>query len=128
MSSTRFSKMFTGVGLAATLAVALATPVSAAPLSADLGLAKAVPAPTEQVRCNGCWVAGGVAAGVLAGAAIAGAARGPYYGDPYYAAPPVVYAPPPAVVYAPPPPRAYAYGKCWVQTGPYQGQGYYGRC
>lgn len=124
MSSAHFSKMFTGVGLAATLAVALATPVSAASLGADLGLAKAVPAQTEQVRCRGCWVAGGVAAGVLAGAAIAGAARGPYY-DPYYAAPPVVYAAPP-VVYAPP---RYAYGpRCWVQTGPYRGQGYYTRC
>ena len=128
MSSTRFSKMFTGVGLAATLGAALATPVSAAPLGADLGLAKAVPAQTEQVRCNGCWVAGGVAAGVLAGAAIAGAARGPYYRDPYYYdEPPVVYAPAPQVYYAPAP--RYAYGaRCWVQTGPYRGQGYYSRC
>lgn len=125
MSSTRFSMMFTGVGLAATAAMALATPVSAAPLGADLGLAKSVPAQTEQVYCRGCWVAGGVAAGVVAGAAIAGAARGPYYGGPYYAAPPVVYAPPPPVYYAP----RYAYGqRCWVQTGPYRGQGYFTRC
>jgi hypothetical protein len=128
MSSTRFSKMFTGVGLAATLAASLATPVSAAPLVADLGLAKSVPATTEQVRCDGCWVAGGVAAGVLAGAAIAGAARGPYYRDQYYYdEPPVVYAPAPRVYYAPAP--RYAYGsRCWVQSGPYRGQGYYTRC
>lgn len=113
---------------AGAFAAALVTPAAAAPFGpAGLGLGTATSAPVEQVRCNGCWVAGGVAAGVLAGAAIANAARGPYYAEPYYAAPPVVYAPPPPVVYAPAP-RPYAYGKCWVQTGPYAGQGYYGRC
>lgn len=120
MMASRIAKTAAGFGFAATLAVSFVTSASAAPLgAANLGLAASVPAQTEQVRCYGCWVAGGVAAGVIAGAAVAGA-RNRYYGPP-----PVVYGPP--VVYAPAP-RAYAYGKCWVQTGPYQGQGYYGRC
>ena len=136
MMNSRITKTLTGLGFAATLAATLATPVSAAPFSAtSIGLASGAPPQVEQVGCRGCWVAGGVAAGVLAGAAIAGAASRPYYRDQYYYdEPPVVYAPAPRVYYAPPQPRyyaaprAFAYGKCWVQTGPYQGQGYYGRC
>ncbi len=128
MSSTRFSKMFTGVGLAATLAASLATPVSAAPLGADLGLAKSVPAADRAGALQwllGCWRCCRRRAG-RCGHRRCGPR--PYYRDPYYYdAPPVVYAPAPQVYYAPAP--RYAYGaRCWVQSGPYRGQGYYTRC
>ncbi|MCC6948275.1 MAG: hypothetical protein IT539_10960 [Bradyrhizobiaceae bacterium] len=55
-----------------------------------------------------------VALGVLGGLALGGAiAHGHYYSpSPYY------YAAPP-----PPPPQ-----RCWVQTGPYRGQGYWAYC
>lgn len=116
------------VGLAATFAALSLSPAAALPLSG--AAVPAAPASIEQVRCDGCWIAGGIAAGALAGAAIVNSQR-PYYGGGYYyEAPPVAYAPP--VVYAAPPayyaPPRYYPNRCWVQTGPYRGQGYWGRC
>lgn len=55
------------------------------------------------------WVGPAVALGIFGAAAAAAAAqnRGYYYEDPYYAQP---------------------RQRCWVQTGPYQGQGYWAWC
>ena len=110
------------VGLLAALGAFASVPASALP-AGMMGAGVAGPAaelPVENVRCRGCAVGVGVAAGVIAGAAIAGAVnnnRRNYY----YEEPEVIYAP-----------RAYApaprYGRCWVQQGPYRGEGYWVRC
>ncbi|HSI38933.1 MAG TPA: hypothetical protein VLA00_00100 [Xanthobacteraceae bacterium] len=142
MTHSRIHRAAIATGLAATLAATMLSPAGAAPIGPlAAGVKPDLPAMTDQVRCNGCWVGAGVAAGVIAGAAIAGAASRPYYNNynygPGYYEPPVVYAQPqyyapPQVYYAPapryvyaPPPRA-PYGKCWVQTG--YNRGYWGRC
>jgi hypothetical protein len=108
------------VGLLAALGAFASMPASALPVGA-MGTGVARPAtelPVENVGCRNCAAVGvGVAAGVIAGAAIAGAAnnnRRTYYDEP-------------EVVYAP---RAYGppRNRCWVQNGPYRGDGYWGRC
>jgi len=110
------------VGLLAALGAFASVPASALPVATTIAR-PANELPVENVGCRNCAAVGvGVAAGVIAGAAIAGAAnnnrRQQNY---YYEEPEVVYAP-----------RAYApaprYGKCWVQQGPYRGEGYWARC
>ncbi|QIB32310.1 hypothetical protein [Ancylobacter pratisalsi] len=114
----------TAVGIAAMAAFA-AVPASALPLS-GAGISQAagnVSAPVEQVRCYGCAVGVGVAAGVVAGAAIANAARPRgYYVAPRY------YGPPPGRVYYGRPVYAPPANRCWVETNPMRGTGYWTRC
>lgn len=111
----------TGLALASALVASAIVPAGAAPFAPVPVAGPSQGAPVEQVRCNGCWIAGGVAAGVLAGAAIANANRSAYY---YNEPPPAYYAPPPR--YAP----AYSYGprKCWVEVNPNRQTGYWTNC
>lgn len=113
-----------GTAIVAGLAVALTAfatvPASALP-TGSVGFQRApVGTPVEKVGCGrGCAVGIGVAAGVVAGAAIAGAAnRNRAYRDSYYYEPGPVY-------YGAPAPRQ---GRCWVETNPMRGTGYWGRC
>jgi hypothetical protein len=106
---------FLAVGTAAAIAVSASTFVMAAPVgvgSAPLSLHSSAVSDAIEVSRRGrrnTAIGLGVLGGVLLGGAIAGA----------HAAPP----PPPPAYYAPPQRRT-----CWVQTGPYQGQGYYAYC
>lgn len=114
------------LGIAAALTAFAAIPASAFPASgvgAGAQQLSAAASPVEKVRCNdGCKIGIGVAAGVVAGAAIANSAqRQRYYDDGYgrgdgYG--PVYYRSSPG-------PR---YGRCWIETNPYRGTGYWGRC
>ena len=107
---------FLAVGTAAAIAVSASTFAMAAPIgvgSAPLSLHSAAVSDVVEVSKRGrrnTAVGLGVLGGVLLGGALASGA---------YAAPP----PPPPAYYTPPPRRT-----CWVQTGPYQGQGYYAYC
>lgn len=105
---------FAVVGLA--LAASLATvPAVAGPIPLDPSLTKAGSNAVEEVRCTGCYVAGGIAAGVIAGAAIANANRG-YYNDP-----------PPRAYYEPAPRYGYSgYDRgYYARPGYGPGYGYY---
>ena len=109
------------VGLLAALGAFASVPASALPMGTTIAR-PATELPVENVGCRNCAAAGvGIAAGVIAGAAIAGAVNNNNRRQEYYEEPEVVYAP-----------RAYApaprYGKCWVQQGPYRGEGYWARC
>ncbi|MCJ8141512.1 hypothetical protein MKI84_01115 [Ancylobacter sp. A5.8] len=112
-------------GIAALSALAL-SPASAATMG-NAALERAPASlPVENVRCgDGCAVGAGIAAGVIAGAAIAGAAnnRNNYYRERYdYAEPgPAYYG---GRGYGPRPRQ----GRCWVETNPMRGTGYWGRC
>ena len=106
---------FLAVGTAAAIAVSASTFAVAAPIgvgSGQLALHNAAMSDVIDVSSRGrrnTAIGLGVLGGVLLGGALAHGA---------YAAPqPYYYA-------APPPPRR----QCWVQTGPYQGQGYYAYC
>lgn len=125
MNAQGTMKKSRGTALVAGLAVALsaftAVPANAFP-TGSVGFQRApVGTPVEKVGCGrGCAVGVGVAAGVVAGAAIAGAAnRNRYYRDNYY------YDEPGPVYYRSAPPRQ---GRCWVETNPMRGTGYWGRC
>jgi hypothetical protein len=112
---------FLAIGTAAAILASASTASVAAPigigsgqLSAHTGAVSDVTPVSWEGRRNTA-----IALGVLGGLAVGGAAAraysypyyaGGYYGSPYY--------------YAPPPPRR----QCWVQTGPYRGQGYYTWC
>lgn len=117
------SKM-AAVGLLAALGAFASMPATALP-AGTMGVGVARPAaelPVENVGCRNCGAVGvGVAAGVIAGAAIAGAVNNNRQNY-YYDEPEVVYQPRRA--YAPAP----RYGRCWVQQGPYRGEGYWARC
>lgn len=112
------------VGIAAMAALAT-VPAAALPLSST-GVSQAARVsslPVEQVGCRGCAVGVGVAAGVIAGAAIANAARPRgYYDGPRY------YGPPPGPAYYGRPVYAPAPERCWVETNPMRGTGYWTRC
>jgi hypothetical protein len=96
------------LGLAAAMALSVATPAAAAPvLTNTTALKAAVPDDTTQVRWRGRgwrghgWGPGAVVGGLAAGALIGGAiATSPYYHGGYYAYDPY---------YAHPYPGAYAY-------------------
>ena len=108
---------FLAVGTAAAIAVSASTFAMAAPVgvgSGHLALQNSAVSDVIDVSSRGrrnTAIGLGVLGGVLLGGALAGA----------HAAPP----PPPPAYYAPPPPPRRT---CWVQTGPYQGQGYYAHC
>lgn len=104
---------FLAVGTAAAIAVSASTFAVAAPIgSGQLAVKNAAASDVIQVSRRGRRNTA-IALGILGGLALGGAlAHGsPYYGPSYYAAPP------------PPPPT-----RCWVQTGPYRGQGYWAYC
>ena len=104
---------FAVVGLALATSIA-AVPASAGPIPLDPTLATTGGAVVEDVRCTGCYVAGGIAAGVIAGAAIANANRRDNY---YYEEPPVTY-------YQPAPRYGYRSGY-YAQPSYGPGYGYY---
>lgn len=115
MNHTSYLKTVAAIGTAAAIAVSATTVSFAAPIGAgQLALKNAAPTDVVEVSKSGRRNTA-IALGVLGGIALGGAlAHGRYY-DPYA---PTYYAPPP-----PPPPR-----HCWVQTGPYRGQGYWAYC
>ena len=106
------TKKFLAIGTAAailatatTASVAAPIGIGSGPLSIHNGEASDVIQVSRRGRRNTA-----IGLGVLGGLALGGAvAAGAYPYNPYYAAPP---------------PRR----QCWVQTGPYQGQGYYAYC
>lgn len=102
---------FLALGTAAAIAVSATTYAAAAPIgigSAPLSMTNADTSDVINVSRRGrrnTAIGLGVLGGVLLGGAIA---HGAYAPAPYY--------------YSPAPQR------CWVQTGPYRGQGYYAYC
>jgi len=109
------SKKFLAIGAAVAILATASTASVAAPIgigSGQLALHSGEASDVVQVSWRGrrnTAVAVGVLGGLALGGAVAAGAY-PYYGGGYY--------------YAPPPPRR----QCWVQTGPYRGQGYYTYC
>ncbi len=105
-------KKILAVGTAAAIAVTATNFAVAAPIgSGQLAVKNAATSDVIEVSRRGRRNTA-IALGVLGGLALGGAiAHGyPHYGPSYYAPPP------------PPPSR------CWVQTGPYRGQGYWAYC
>jgi hypothetical protein len=114
MNHTRFLKNAAAVGTAVAIAISAANVAVAAPLgSGQLALKEAAPVDVIDVGWRGRRNTA-VALGVLGGLALGGALAYPRYYGGYYPA------------YAAPYP--YAAQQCWVQTGPYRGQGYYTYC
>jgi hypothetical protein len=111
----QLTKKFLAIGTAAAILATASTASVAAPIgigSGQLALHNGEASDVIQVSRRGrrnTAIGLGVLGGLALGGAIAHGAY-PYYGGGYYA--------------APPPPRR----QCWVQTGPYQGQGYYAYC
>jgi hypothetical protein len=102
------------IGTAAAIAVSASSYAVAAPIgSGQLALKSAVAGDVVDVSSRGRRNTA-IGLGVLGGLALGGAlAHGAYaHPSPYYYASP-----------APPPPQ-----RCWVQTGPYRGQGYWAYC
>ena len=101
---------------AAAIAVSAVSVASAAPIgSGQLAVKEAASIDdVTNVHWRGRWRWGGVGLGVLGGIALGSALA---YGPRYYG---------PAYAYGP----AYPYPsqRCWIQTGPYRGQGYWGYC
>lgn len=89
---------------------------TAAPVASAANLQSAVPGNQIDVRHRRGhrWVGPAIALGVIGAAAAAAAANQGYYDDGYYE--------------GPAPHGYYQRQKCWVQTGPYQGQGYFTWC
>jgi hypothetical protein len=113
---TQILKKTMALATAAAIAASLSTGAMAAPLGNFAGahVKNAVPQQTTDVRYRRWWP-GYVAAGVGLGILGAGIAASAYpYG--YYGPPPGYYGPGPG-------PQ-----QCWVQTGPYRGQGYWAWC
>jgi hypothetical protein len=112
MNHTRFLKNAAAVGTAAAIAISAANVAVAAPLgSGQLALKAAASTDVVDVSWRGRRNTA-IGLGILGGLALGGALAYPHYG--------YGYAPYPAYV-APP-------QQCWVQTGPYRGQGYYAYC
>jgi hypothetical protein len=113
MNHTRFIKKAAALSTAAAIAVSAASVSVAAPIgSGQLALKEAVSTDVIDVSWKGRRNTA-IALGVLGGLALGGALAYPHYG--YYPAYPYAYV-------APPP------QKCWFQTGPYRGQGYWAYC
>jgi hypothetical protein len=110
MNNTRILKKAAAIGTAAAIAASTIVPAVAAPIgTGQLALREAAPADVIDVGWRGRRNTA-IALGVLGGLALGGAFAYPHYG--YY-------------------PYPYAYAqprKCWIQTGPYRGQGYYAYC
>jgi hypothetical protein len=112
MTQTRFFRSAAAVAMAAAIAISATNVAVAAPLgSGQLALKEATPGDVIDVGWRGRRNTA-IALGVLGGLALGGALAYPYYGYGYGPYP------------------AYAYGpqKCWYQTGPYRGQGYWSYC
>jgi hypothetical protein len=88
---------------------------TAAPVASATNLQHVVPSNAEDVqwRRRRRWVGPAIALGVIGAAAAAAAANQGYY---EYEEP------------APGPYYGYQRQQCWVQTGPYRGQGYFTWC
>jgi hypothetical protein len=108
------SKKFLAIGTAAAILATASTASVAAPIgigSGQLALHNGEASDVIQVSRRGRRNTA-IGLGILGGLALGGAvAAGAYPYSPYYYA-------------APPPPQR----QCWVQTGPYRGQGYYAYC
>jgi hypothetical protein len=114
MNHTRFLKNAAAIGTAAAIAISVANVAVAAPLgSGQLALKEAAPADVIDVGWRGRRNTA-IALGVLGGLALGGALAHPHYYGPSYGYSPAYY--------------PYAPQKCWYQTGPYRGQGYYAYC
>lgn len=103
------------LGVAASVLVGTPNPVEAAPLNVGHAETLKAAAPNDTVNVRRWYRRGGY----WAGAAVGGFALGAALAAPYY--------------YNRPYGGYYAYGpaprqQCWVQTGPYRGQGYWGWC
>jgi hypothetical protein len=107
---------FLAIGTAAAIAVSASSFAVAAPIgSGQLALKEAATSDVIHVGSRGrrnTAIGAAVVGGLLLGGALAHGHGGYYAPQPYY------YAAPP-----PPPPQ-----RCWVQTGPYRGQGYWAYC
>jgi hypothetical protein len=113
MNHTRILKTAAAIGTAAAIAVLAAMPAVAAPIgTGQLAIKDAAPADVVDVSWRGRRNTA-LALGVLGGLALGGAFAYPYYYQPYPYGYPYAYAQP---------------RKCWIQTGPYRGQGYYAYC
>jgi hypothetical protein len=104
------------LGFAAALAAAVPNAAVSAPFNAGHGEALKSAAPNDTVEVRRWYRRGGFWAGAAVGGLVLGSALAApyYYGRPYYYND-----------------GYYAYGggqRCWIQTGPYRGQGYYGYC
>jgi len=114
MKQTGTLRKALAAGTALAIAVSATSVAVAAPLgSGQLALKNAATSDVVDVSWRGRRNTA-IGLGVLGGLALGGAIAGGYYAPrPYYYA-----APPP-----PPPPQ-----RCWVQTGPYRGHGYWAYC
>jgi hypothetical protein len=118
MNHTRILKKAAALGTAAAIAVSAAIPAVAAPIgTGQLALKEAAPADVVDVGWRGRRNTA-IALGVLGGLALGGALAYPHYSYSYG-----YYPAYPAYPYAYAQPR-----KCWIQTGPYRGQGYLAYC
>lgn len=116
---TKLMKSATALGFAAALAASVPNIAVAAPFTAGGGeaLKSAAPSNTTDVHWRGRgWGRGwGWGAALGTGLVLGGALAYPAYRSYYYG----------------PGPGYYGYGapqRCWVQTGPYRGQGYWAAC
>jgi len=126
MTNTTLNKAGVGrlaaVGVAAALTAFTALPASALPpAGASAAIRTSTALPVENVKCRaGCAAAIGVGAGIVTGAIIANQARRDrYYYDDGYGPGPGYY----SSGY-----RAPGYGRCWVETNPHRGTGYWTSC
>jgi hypothetical protein len=111
---TNLMKSAAVLGVVVTLAAAAPGAAIAAPFKAGHGEAVKSATPSDTVEVRRWYRRGGFWAGAAVGGLVLGSALAApyYYNRPYYDG-------------------YYAYGpaqKCWYQTGPYRGQGYYGYC
>lgn len=114
MTMNKVLAVGTAVAAAAVISVSASSQAVAAPIGAtQLALKNAVVSDVVDVSRRGRRNTA-IGLGVLGGLALGGAlAHGAYAApSPYYYTSP-----------APPPPQ-----RCWVQTGPYRGQGYWAYC
>jgi hypothetical protein len=112
MNHTRYLKKAAAIGTAAAIAVSATTVAIAAPIgSGQLALKNAAATDVMEVGWRGRRNTA-IALGVLGGLALGGAFAHSHYHYGYY---PYAYAAP-------------VQTRCWVQTGPYRGQGYWSYC
>jgi hypothetical protein len=114
MNHIRLLKSAAAVGTAAAIAISAANVAVAAPIgSGQLALKEAASTDVIDVGWRGRRNTA-IGLGILGGLALGGALAYPHYG---YGYAPAYY------------PYAYApQQRCWIQTGPYRGQGYWGYC
>jgi hypothetical protein len=112
MNHTRFTKKALAVGTAVAIAASASTVAVAAPIgSGQLAVKSSAPSDVTDVGWRGRRNTA-IALGALGGLFLGSALAHGYYGYGYA-------------------PYPYAYApaqRCWIQTGPYRGQGYWGYC